>query len=103
MSGLADYLLSDLDNMLSSSEFAVQATYKEGTVNVLFDNAYEGVDVQTAEVESLAPQAICKTADIPKVSHDDILKIGGVTYYIKNVQPDIPGPGLTTLILSTED
>ena len=103
MSDLSGYLLSDLDHMLSSSEFAVQATYRDGTVNVLFDNAYEGVDIHTAEVESLVPQAICKTADIPDVSHDDILKINGVTYYIKNVQPDIPGPGLTTLILSAED
>jgi len=98
---LSQDLTTDLDTFLDTTDFAVAATLNGTTaINVIFDAAYEAVNLQTGEVEGAAPVAICKSSDVSGVSHGDTLDVNGTTYYVRGIQPD--GTGLTTLILSED-
>lgn len=96
---LAGDLTADLDKFFDPEEFAVKAVWKGSTeVNVIFDDPYLTVGAAGVEVESTAPVAHVRTADVPGIKHGDALKIGETTYKIRGVRPD--GTGVTLLTLS---
>jgi hypothetical protein len=98
---LADDITNDIDLFLRTSEFAKTAIYNGiQVINVIFDNESVGVDLGPETVETLAPQALCKTSDIPSVRHGDTLKIDDVTYKVIGAEPD--GTGLTKVMLSKD-
>lgn len=97
---LKDLLISDIYTFLDTSEFAVEATFKGATINVIFDDEFEGVNLQTGNVESSAPQAYCKSTDVSNAVHGDTLTIGEVIYKIIGIQAD--GTGISILILSKD-
>lgn len=95
------FLTDDLSIFTSTNDFAAAAALNGTTaINVIFDAAYEAINLQTGEVEGTAPVAICKESDVSGVSHGDTLLVNGTTYHIRGVRPD--GTGLTTLILSED-
>lgn len=74
------------------------------SVGVIFDAPYSGVpfrDASGAEIESSAPSALVRDADVPGVAHGDTLTVRGTVYRVVEVHPD--GTGLTTLILSQDE
>ena len=85
--------------MFEYTELTTAATFKTATINVIFDNEFSAArTIGDIEIEAAGPQALCKTSDVSAAVHNDTLVIGGVTYYIKGIEPD--GLGVTTLILS---
>lgn len=85
------------------SDFAIDAVYtpvsgKAKTIKIIFSRDYREMVDELVGVEGIVSSAICKSADMPDVSHNDILEINGETYYIIGVQPD--DSGITTLLLS---
>lgn len=82
------------DATQTSAVFTHGATV--ATINVIFDNEFSVMGIPG--IEEAQPQAQCKTSDVSAAVHNDTLVIGGVTYYIKGIEPD--GLGVTTLILS---
>ena len=90
-------ILTDLDTILSTDDFAVVATLSGGsTINVIFDNPYFDV----LAVESRDPSAVCKTSDVTALVHGSTLVIDSITYYITEKEPT--GYGTTLLRLSKE-
>ena len=97
-----------MDLTVFNKAFFVNATqtsavFTHGTaavvINVIFDNEFSAnKTIGIVEIEMQRPQALCKTADVVGAVHNDTLVIDGVTYYIKEIEPD--GYGVTTLILS---
>ena len=102
---LATSMASDLATFFTTDDFAVAATWTHsGTakvVNVIFSNPYRGVSPLTGEVETTAPEVICKASDVVGVTRRDTVAISGTTYYVIGIQPS--DDGLTvTLILSRD-
>lgn len=98
---LKDLLAADINIFLNTADFAVQATYKGVSINVIFDDEYSSVNLQTGAVESTLPRVICKSADIAGAIHGDTIIADGVAYKIIEIQPNSIS-GLTTLILSRD-
>lgn len=98
---LADDLAGDLGIFFNLEEFAVKAVWK-GTKEVaaIFEDPFTAAGAAGAEVESSAPVAHVRTADVSGIAQGDTFKIGTVTYTIIGVQPD--GTGVTRLILSQD-
>ena len=100
-----DDIDDDLGNMLSDDEFGTEITYipqvgDAFTVNVLFDNEYEGVEVgdEGAVVTDQKPMITVRLSDFtndPAV--DDECTINSVDYKIIDIQKD--GTGAADLIL----
>ena len=101
--------VSDLDAIFDTDEHAQTATYtRQGDapaqIPVIFENGYAAAEYdrlsQNVAVESTAPRATCRDADIPGVSHGATLAVSGTTYYVVEVRPD--GTGVTVLLLSMD-
>ncbi len=110
---LKNDMISDLDNMLNTDEFAVPATYspekyaeqhpsnKSCGINGIFDHDF----VMINGAESFSPVFDCATRNICGVLHGAKLTIHesikrlktDITYTVRGVQPN--GTGLTRLIL----
>ena len=87
-----------IDSDVFLADFGVTALYNGTTsITVIFDNAYEAVEMNGVIMEARGPQAQCKTTDVPNAAHGDTLLINTVTYTVHEVQPD--GTGFTTLML----
>jgi hypothetical protein len=89
-------ILTDLDTMIDTDEFAVSALLSGGVViNVIFDNGY----AEELDVAGSKPTATCKASDVVGVSRGNpiIIPVGGTAYTVQNIQPD--GTGETLLIL----
>lgn len=95
-----------VDPFFSESEFISAAVYQSDPsvgdppidINVIFDRENSVTPIGSVAIENAAPQAICKTSDLPDINNKATLEIDGVTYYVKEVQPT--ANGLTVLILS---
>ena len=96
--------LSDLESILNVNEFAVSANYSR--VDALGDSTLSGVfDNETVPVESGGftavheeqPRFTCRTADLPKLTENDILTVGGIGYLVRAWVHD--GTGVTVLQL----
>lgn len=86
-------ILTDLDTMIDTDDFAVSATLGAATIRVIFDNAY----AEDLEITGTNPIATCKASDVATASRGDTITISGTDYTIQNIQPD--GTGETLLIL----
>ena len=100
----------DLSDFFLTDDFGVAASYtpdggSASTVNVLFDNPFNSVPLDTGErdVESNTPTALAISSDVSSVAHGDAIVISGVTYAIVGVQKD-SGSGYqgTTLLVLEE-
>lgn len=79
--------------------FGVNGVYDgTTTVETIFDDSFERINLDTGEVEGSSPQVVIKTSAIANIAHGKTLLINSITYYIRGVQPD--GTGMTRLILS---
>lgn len=96
--------LSDLADILNVEEFAVAANYSrvnalgDSTVNGVFDN--ETVPVETGgftAVHEEQPRFTCRTADLPKLTENDLLTVSGIRYLVRAWVHD--GTGVTVLQL----
>lgn len=67
-------------------------------IRVIFDRTGAQMEIGNVTVENPKPQAICRTIDIPDVTHGCTMTIGGTDYAIDVVEDD--GTGMTTLMLS---
>ena len=94
---LAERMGRDLEKMLDLDEFAQLVTVGGVDLAGIFDEPYSGLNVQTGEVASAAPQVMCRTAALPAVKPGDTVSAGGRQWRVTAVQPD--GTGMTTLIL----
>tara|TARA_R110000824_G_scaffold153845_1_gene325577 strand:- start:1192 stop:1518 length:327 start_codon:yes stop_codon:yes gene_type:complete len=100
----------DLSDFFLTGDFGVAASYtpnggSASTVNVLFDNPFNSVPLDTGErdVESNTPTALAISSDVSSVAHGDAIVISGTTYSIVGVQKD-SGSGYqgTTLLVLEE-
>ncbi|MEK6531262.1 MAG: hypothetical protein AABZ23_02070 [Deltaproteobacteria bacterium] len=69
-------------------------------LNILFEEAFEAVNLHTGEVECMGPKAEAKTEEVADAKHGDTLTVDGVVYKITGIRPD--GLGITTLLLSKD-
>jgi hypothetical protein len=99
---------SDLSSVFfNTEEFAVSAVYNPagGTsyaIKGIFDEAYEGVNPNGAEVMSTQPKIQTAVSFVRGVSGPgDTITIEGTTYKIREYQPD--GVGLVDLLLTEVD
>ncbi len=76
----------------------LDATYSGGTIKIFFDNVY----IEAEGVETREPQCTCISTDVSGAAHGDEIIISGTTYKIRGIQPDLPSPNQTTLILSKD-
>ena len=100
----------DLSDFFLTDDFGVAASYtpdggSASTVNVLFDNPFNSVPLNTGErdVESNTPTALAISSDVASAAHGDAIVISGTTYSIVGVQKD-SGSGYqgTTLLVLEE-
>ena len=101
----------DLSDFFLTDDFGVAASYtpdggSASTVNVLFDNPFNSVPLDTGErgVESNTPTALAISSDVASVAHGDAIVISGVTYAIVGVQKDSGSgyQGTTLLVLEKQ-
>jgi hypothetical protein len=95
-----------VDPFFEETEFTETATYtpsggQPSSIRVIFDRENSITPIGNVAIDNAAPQALAKTSDVAGVNNKATLVIGGVTYYVKDVQPS--AHGLTTLILSKYD
>lgn len=69
------------------------------TINAIFDEAQEIIDVETGQVISAKPQLTCKTSDVSAILRHSACVINGVSYYVIDIMDD--GTGVTMLKVST--
>tara|TARA_R110002020_G_scaffold472027_2_gene699631 strand:+ start:174 stop:500 length:327 start_codon:yes stop_codon:yes gene_type:complete len=101
----------DLSDFFLTDDFGIAASYtpdggSASTVNVLFDNPFNSVPLDTGErdVESNTPTALAISSDVASVAHGDAIVISGVTYAIVGVQKDSGSgyQGTTLLVLEKQ-
>lgn len=85
-----------MTDILNDEDLGTDASYKENTIRVLFQNGFVVVN----GVETTAPMTECLDTDVAGVAHGDTITVGGVTYSIIGIQPT--GSGITKLILSED-
>lgn len=92
--------VEDLDQFLSTNEFAIAATYN-GAASVLgiFDNGFFAIGSGPA-LEGSMPSFLCKVSDVPSAAHGDTLLISSQSYVVSSVHPD--GTGIVILGLRKE-
>ncbi len=99
------FITDDIAHIMNTSHFATAATYtptggSATTVNGIFDAEFKMLNPVTGGYENQAPQFSCATSSVSAAKHGEPVVIGGVTYYIRGIEPD--GTGLTVLRLSKE-
>lgn len=89
----------DLDSFLDPvSGFAQTATVGGVSVTGIFDNGFAGNSGSQFGVESTSPSFTCKQADLTAgFDEETTVVINGVTYTVRDPQPD--GTGMITLTL----
>jgi hypothetical protein len=94
---LAADILTDLDTMIDTDEFAVSAMLGATPIDVIFNNGY----AEELAVAGSKPTATCSASDVASVSFGDpiTIPVKGIDtdYTIQNIQPD--GTGEALLIL----
>lgn len=64
----------------------------------IFDNAYFSQEIGDMVLDNTQPRLTCVEADVTKVSKEDIVEIGQITYEVtKKPQPD--GTGMVQILL----
>ena len=92
------------DRALLLADFGVAATFTPAgggastAVTVIFDNAYEAVDVGGGSTFAVTqPRVTARTSDVATATEGATLAIDGVTYTVRVVMPD--GTGITEMML----
>lgn len=85
--------VENIDEFLSTADFAIAVTIGGSPVNAIFDDAYQ----DDLEVEGSVPTLWCKTAALPAIAHGTAVVVNSVSYRISGIQPD--GTGVTVLRL----
>jgi len=81
-----------LADFFSTAEFAEEALWSAGgTVQVIFDNGYAGVQFGQLEVASLGPVAYIRASQVPGLASGQTLTIRGVAYTTRAPEPDESG------------
>lgn len=94
----------DIDAFFSTDVFGQMATYTRTgypaiSILVIFDAPGSILPLADGtEVETTAPKVLCRTDDVPSVSHGDTVTVDSKAYKVIGISPD--GTGITTLTLS---
>tara|TARA_Y100001951_G_C11212965_1_gene224051 strand:+ start:79 stop:384 length:306 start_codon:yes stop_codon:yes gene_type:complete len=83
----------------SSATFTDTSAGSSSTITAMLKRDYFEEVAGESTVESSAPVAIVRSADVTNVAHDDTLAISGTTYTVVEVMPD--NEGMTQLRLKT--
>lgn len=93
----------DVDEFFDDDEFAEEAQYlplgstdDPVPIDVIFD-APGTIVLDGVGIESVAPRATCKLADVQDARHGDTLTVRGVSYVVQGYDPD--GTGVVVLKL----
>lgn len=94
-----------VDEFFDTGDFAVVATYTPAggspvSIKVVFDAPFAITEVEGMQYQNIDPVAHCRTADVANATDEATLIINGVTYRVKEVQPD--GGGVTNLALTKD-
>jgi hypothetical protein len=81
------------------SDFGVTATVGGASVQVIFDNASQGMQVGILGMAGTQPAITCKTADLAADPVGLAALVGGVAYTITQHEPD--GTGISRCLLET--
>ena len=88
----------DMDEFLNTDEFAQEISYQGIKIPAVFDDGFEPVSFgSTVTIETTLPQAICKTADVENIAHNETVVINKEVFTVVGIQND--GTGATTLFL----
>lgn len=97
----------DLASLFDINDFAQAITYSrknalgDSVINVIFDNETVPVDVGGAvPVHQEQPRVKCRTIDVPNISENDEMLIGGVRYVVRMWQHD--GTGVSDVMLEKQ-
>jgi hypothetical protein len=88
------------DEDLTVDALYVHPTSGNKHIQVIIDAPYGATQAAGAEYQNTSPIAVCRTSDIPDALDTCTLIVDGVTYTVREVQPD--GTGITRLILSKD-
>lgn len=81
-------MTEDLTSFFDTGDFAIAATYDgTATVNIIFDNAY----IDAVGISSVNPVAYARASDIPAAGVGKNLVVSGITYVIRNREPQDDG------------
>lgn len=94
-----------VDEFFDTGDFAVVATYTPAggspvSIKVVFDSPFAITELEGIQYQNTDPVAHCRTVDVANATEEATLVIEGVTYKVKEVQPD--GGGVTNLVLSKD-
>lgn len=70
-------------------------------IDGIYDNEFILLDTEMNAVATTDPNVMVVTEDVSSLSQHDLVEISGVSYTVKEIQPD--GTGMTTLMLSKAD
>lgn len=96
----------DLSIFFSTGDFAVDAVWTPAggggpfTIQVIFDNAYQGFNVGEADQAGREPQCLARDSQLAQGSgmkRGDSIVINAVTYKVGNIEPD--GTGVSRISL----
>jgi len=94
----------DIDAFFATEVFGKMATYTRSgypavSIPVIFEAPGSIMPLADGtEVETTAPKVLCRTEDLPSVSHGDTVTVDAKPYKVIGISPD--GTGVTTLTLS---
>lgn len=84
----------DTSEFFAEADFAELVTIGGEPVKAIFDNQYARVGVMLSTSD---PALWCQTADVSTVTRGTVAIVRGVTYAVRDIQPD--GTGITVLQL----
>jgi len=96
---------SDLNSYFDTDAHGTSVTFSpvgssSSTINAIFNNEYELVDIGEHGVESSIPLLTVKSSDVTGISQGDGFTVNGVTYKAVIIRPD--GTGITEIQLETQ-
>ena len=90
----------DFSVFTNPKEFGDTATIGATPVNGIYEHQYVETTINSVPVAGEHPTFGCAVADLPAYTYGTVLTVDGVTYKIRNWQPD--GTGWTILILEKQ-
>ena len=96
---------ADLNAFFDTDAHGSTVTYttsggSASTINRIFNNEFELVDIGDVGVESNIPILTVKTSDVSSVAQGDTFVIDSVTYKSVIIRPD--GTGITEIVLEKQ-
>jgi hypothetical protein len=88
----------DLDEMLSTDDHGVSASYNGSTFEGILNQEYYQQDVGTAGIASSKPVFYTRSSNLVDLEEGEIFSIGDRDYSVAHFEPD--GQGLTMVVLN---